>query len=280
MKPSPTHHPLLAGLLLAILAGPLGAQTITGVVLDDATGRPLQNVELFLLDEAGDSVSQTLSGERGGFRLELPGAGAYALSGTLLGYATLTSAVLDFEEDDVTVEIRMNMEALTLDPIVVTGRAARRTGQLSGFYDRMEGNGRGGFGHFISREDIERRHPLRPTDLLRMAPGVRVTPGRMGRGAGLRMTGGCIPAIYVDGMMINRPPAGGTSLDEMITAGDLEGIEVYRGAVSQVNGYYDPAGCGLILVWSRRGQEGGGPFSWKKLFVGLGLAGLLLLIGS
>lgn len=279
MKPSPFVRSVLLGVILALPVVPVHAQTITGVVLDVTTDRPLQNVQLIALDPDGASVDEALSNERGRFRLDLPGPGSYALSGTLIGYSTITSELLEFGEGDVTVEIRMNMEALTLDPIIVRGRA-RALGQVDRFYERMERRGRSGFGHFISREDIEGRAALVPTDLLRMAPGVRVVPARFGSGAGLRMSGGCIPAIYVDGMRINRPPVTGTSLDDMINTMDIEGIEVYRGASSQVEGYHDPRGCGLVLVWSRRGAADGGPFSWTKLFIGLTLVGGLLLLGS
>lgn len=278
MTPSPIREILPAtGMLLALLSTPAAGQTISGVVLDDASDSPLQNVEVVLLDPVGDTVSEALTSAEGRFRMELPQPGPYAISGTLLGYAPITSEVLEFGEEDLTVEIRMNMQALTLEPIIVQGEARPPSGFLGDFYQRME---RGAFGHFISREEIESQHAINATDLLRMTPGVRVTPGRLGSGGIVRMTRGCVPAIYIDGMMINRGPAAGASLDDLINAMDIEGIEVYRGAMSQVDGFYDPTGCGLILVWSRRGSNDGGPFSWRKLFAGLGLFGALLLLGN
>jgi outer membrane cobalamin receptor len=130
----------------------------------------------------------------------------------------------------------------------------------------------------VNREDIERIRPIEATDLLRMTSGVRVVQGTFGRGRGLRMAGGtCIPALYIDGVQINRTNTD-DSLDDFVAAQSIEGIEVYRGA-QQVGRFFDQKGCGLVLVWTRRGApdpEGGR--GWLRLAAGVALLGLIFFL--
>ena len=273
------RHLVSALLATAILAIPATAQTITGVVVEEGTGQPLPGTLLVLLDHRGDHRSETIADDSGAFHIAVPGYGEYVIRGSLLGYAAMQSEPLRVGSgDELIVEVRMAIEALALEPLVVRSRGRGMGGQLDGFYDRMDRGRRSGFGHFVSRHDVDRTNPLRSTDLLRTIPGVRVVPGRGGFGAGLRMSGGCVPAIYVDGTHVNRYPVATTSLDDFVPAIAIEGIEVYRGAASQVGSYHDPGGCGLVLVWTRRGTDSGEPWSWKKFFAGIGIVGALLLL--
>jgi hypothetical protein len=92
------------------------------------------------------------------------------------------------------------------------------------------------------------------------------------------MGGGCIPAIFVDGMQLNRVNRN-DSLDDYVSTLDIEGIEVYRGAASQLGAMYDPTGCGLVAVWTRRGEAvAGGRLAWKKILITLGVVGALFLL--
>lgn len=271
--------PLCAALLVLASAVPLAAQAIQGVVVDDASGARLGGVALVLLDSAGEPRAETLADDSGAFRIRAPTPGSYSVQATLIGYGDILSAPITLDPgDDVSVEVRMAVAAVPLEPLVVRGRENRLDPQLAGFYERMERGRRSGLGYFVDREQIDRLMPLQSTDLLRMAPGVRVVRGRQGYGAGLRMSGGCIPAIYVDGVQVNRYPLGNTSLDDIVSGVSVEGIEVYRGTMAQVGSYYDAGGCGLILVWTRRGTETDQPWSWRKLLVGLGLIAALILL--
>ena len=271
---------LLSALLAtAIPAIPLAAQSITGTVVEEATGQPLPGTSILLVDARGAVRSETIADDSGAFHIEVPGYGEYVIRGTLIGYAAMQSEpLLIGSGDDLVVEVRMAIEAVALEPLVVRSRGSGMGIQLDEFYARMDRGRRSGFGHFVSRDDVERTNPLRSTDLLRSVPGVRVVQGRNGYGSGLRMSGGCVPAIYVDGTQVNRYPVSTTSLDDFVPAFAIEGIEVYRGASAQVGSYHDPGGCGLILVWTRRGTDSGEPWSWKKFLAGAGLFTLLLLL--
>ena len=284
MTPRPQPRRLLQAALGAALlclagGGAADAQTLRGSVVEDATGAPLSGALVVLLDERRDVRTETVTGEDGRFELEVPGAGSYALVVSLIGYAGVESPPLPIGEiEEVDVEIRMAVEAVAIDPLVVRSRINSPDSQLGGFYTRMARGRRSGLGHFISREEVDRMSPMESTDLLRMAPGVRVIPGRNGSGAALRMSGGCVPAIYVDGVQVNRYPLGRTSLDDVVPAFSIEGVEVYRGSMSQVQGYHDPSGCGLVLVWTRRGTDSGQPWSWKKFIAGMSLFAIVFFL--
>ena len=274
-------HPL--AFLLALgslaLAGDGAAQAIAGVVLDDASDQPLAGALVELLDEQDAPVDETVADEEGAFILDPPAPGAWRIRTTLIGYADMVSVPLEVQRgDNLVVEVRMAIEAVALEPLVIRSRVSTLDHQLFGFYGRMDRGRRSGFGYFMDLEDIERLNAIEPTDLLRTAPGVRVVPGQPGYGAGLRMSGGCIPAIYVDGMQVNRYPLTSFSLDEIVPASSIEGIEVYRGGASQVGAYHDPGGCGLVLVWTRRGTSDGEPWSWKRFFAGMSLFGILFFL--
>lgn len=274
----PTARHIFVAILLALAAAPAAAQTITGLVREAGTQAPLLGVQVLLVDDQEGPRAQAFTDERGAFMIRAPAAGSYRISAFLIGYATVASEAMDIApHEEVTLEIRMAVEAVPLEPVVVRHRNVMDS-DLAGFYTRMERGRKSGFGHFISREDVERTSPLDATDLLRTAPGVRVVRGRGGYGAGLRMSGGCVPAIFVDGSHVNRYPMHGVSLDEVVSAFSIEGVEVYRGAAAQIGRFHDPSGCGVILVWTRRGTYSDEPFSWKKLLAGLAAIGVLILI--
>jgi hypothetical protein len=128
-----------------------------------------------------------------------------------------------------------------LDKVIVLARVAASGGRLKEFYERKR---RGGWGRFIEREEIERRHPLWMSDMLRMVPGVRVSPGR-GAGNVVRMRGGCSPTLWLDGM-----PLRGTQIDEVVFPADVAGVEVYHSTGMPVQ-FMSHGGCGAIVVWTR-----------------------------
>jgi hypothetical protein len=271
--------PVLA-LLAALAIAPehTAAQTIAGTVVDDATHLPIDAVEILLRGDGETVLARTVSDAAGNFIIQAPAAGAWNLTIRRIGYETVESEPLMVRSGDwVTVEVVLAAGAIALDAIVVTARRSLRSPDVQRFYDRRDRASRSGMGHFVVRADIERLSPHRPTDLLRTMPGLRVVRGAPGRGEGIRMSSGCIPAIYIDGMPLNRTRRT-DSVDDFVTVLDIEGIEVYRGASSQVAQYYDPTGCGLILVWTRGGQyEPGQPVRWKLILGTLSAIGLFLV---
>lgn len=137
-----------------------------------------------------------------------------------------------------------------LDAVVV---AAPRNEyrDVTGFEDRRKG----GWGRFVTREDIEQRNPIRLAFMLEGMPGVQVSGnGRtvamsrstaMGRSALMP----CQAAVYLDGVWVP-----GFDLT-MVDPQSVMGIEVYRGA-SETPPQFVPSrggGCGAVVIWTRRG---------------------------
>jgi hypothetical protein len=97
-------------------------------------------------------------------------AGTRTLEVRHLGYAPVY-AVVDLASDrTASITVTLDKIAEVLSEVTVYGMESSASRRLAGFRQRMHA----GFGHFITRADIEKRAPLRFTDLLRGVPGVVV----------------------------------------------------------------------------------------------------------
>jgi hypothetical protein len=266
--------------VLAILAAPAAAQEVVGFVRDEASGDPVAGAEVVLRHADGVVASRGLTGEEGRFLLLGSRAGVFTLTISRIGYQAFTSANFQVGAGErLLVEVRIGADAIPLEPLVVRHRSRQRPPDIEAFYNRLERGRRSGDGHFISRVELEGRFPARTSDLLRSMGGIQVVYSRGGRDTLVRMRGGCIPALYVDGTYINRVDVR-LSLDDYVAPRSIEGIEVYRGAGRAVGHFHDPRGCGMILVWTLRGQQSGPePMRWKTIGIVLGtLLGLFLIL--
>lgn len=271
-----------AALLLAFtgLAGPAAAQEVVGIVCEWDSGVGIAGVEVVLLDTAGVAESRAITDAEGRFVIPATRSGAFTLSFFRIGYQAFTSEPIDILTGErLVAEIRLGVEAVPLDALIVSGRARQHPPDIEAFYQRLEFGRRSSDGYFISRADMESTHPARTTDLLRSVNGVQVVHRRGGRDTVVLMRGGCVPAIYIDGSHINRVDTQ-LSLDDYVAPSSIEGIEVYRGAGRAVGHFHDPRGCGLILVWTLRGVRGdSGPVRWKTMAAVLvALLGLLFIL--
>jgi hypothetical protein len=233
--------------------GRLALGLIRGQVVGEPDDEPLAGVALELVDEAGDGLARTVSDEVGGFSLPVARAGSHRIRARRLGHGELlTEQVLVETGDTLDVVLRMGAEPIALPEIDVLARARPpRTGRIAGFYERAER----GFGTFITREDVERRGPVRLAHML-AEHGMEVTQIRgssFSLGIVNRRTG-CAPVVYVDGIPISRSPdpeEAGEAVG-LVHPLDVEGIEIYRGSAT-VPGEFggSTARCGVILIWTR-----------------------------
>jgi 5-hydroxyisourate hydrolase-like protein (transthyretin family) len=254
----------------------LAAQEIDGHVIDASTGQPIKQVQIRLLDAAGKERFHILSADDGAFKLPVPAPGWYRLQASQLGYATVLSPQVQVRVGElVQVELHMAVHPVELEPLVVKQRKVYDVGRLAEFFDRMDRNQKLGIGVFVTRDQIELRHAGSASDYLREIPRVRVETH--GTRHTVRMQGprgSCAPKIFVDGVEVH----GDTNLDDLVSAGSLEGIEVYRGRAEMPAAYYDDTGCGVIVAWTRRGTRSGRPFRWVNMGLWIVLsAGLFLL---
>jgi hypothetical protein len=243
------------------------AVRVRGFVTDIATQRPLQLVEIEVFDFENERrlAWEGVSDSMGAFVGPRLPPSLYQVRAVALGYQTLTHMVALSGYGIAEIQIEMSPEALELEPLVVVTRQRSRL-EAAGFYERRQR----GFGHSLDRADIEERRPTYVTDLMRMMPGVSVAPGMMGGGGILRMRGGCIPEVIMDGVRMVQP----VRLDDVLQVSDLEGLEVYGPGASPLE--YSHSNCGTVLAWTRDpGSTDGRPWSWKRA----GAAAGFILLG-
>ena len=151
---------------IGLLQGQQLSTTLKGVIADSATGQPISGA---WINVVGVDIEDR-TGASGAFRLNGIGLGTHIFMVRSLGFAPrgfrLTITWSNIGEVDLGT-IRLAANATRLEDLNVV---ARFPSLLTGFNRRRER----GFGHFITRAEIERRRPLRSTDLLRRVPGVAV----------------------------------------------------------------------------------------------------------
>ena len=266
--PRPAALLLLAASLL-LPAFPAGGQALRGVVVDDATGSPLPDAAVVLLDTAGLEVGTARTDRTGAFALGLPSAGRWTLRTDRVGYGSLLSGALTVPAGRLLVlELRLSPLPLRLEPVTVVVESRRLSLEGVGFYDRRHL----GIGRFITADEIETRALTQVTDVLRMEPSVHIYPVLGGgeanavvltfRGQRRDFSGlVCLPTIVVDGTVVRRgvtsaPTGAVPRLDELIHPAEIEAMELYpsgAGVPPRFGGM--DARCGVILIWRKRGEE-------------------------
>lgn len=275
--------------LVAVTASQGQTQVVRGRVLEAETRKPVAGARVTLrrvTDSAATGIPASTQSD-GTFSARAGAGGQYLVEVVRLGYRPQRQGPFDVRAGAVIdVEILLSVVPITLDPVTVSAQASERMLQRVGFYDRQ----RADFGHFITRDNIASRRASRPTDLLRVIPGVGIvpdprSPGKVRiqmRGSHLAQGGACAPRVFMDGLIIIRGdsrPVGrpGTakeneieraldadprnpepSLDDVVNPDQIEAIEVYRSA-SQVPAEFGGAGvftrCGVVVIWTRRGRS-------------------------
>ena len=221
--------------------------SLVGVVRD-TTGAPVSGVEVWL--RGSDLYTHTA--ENGGFRLLDITPGDAKLTVRRLGFEPLTVDIKLSPGVRDTVVISLSMLAASIAGVSVEEeRMTRSTRLLRGFWDRRAG----GFGHFVTRDEIEAKNAHDFTDLVRMTPGLSVvTVGgrqtiRFSRSNAGR--GDCPPQYWLDGSRIDN-----AGPDEFAPNG-IEAVEVYNGIATIPAQFaprvvsYGPKTCGAIVIWSR-----------------------------
>ncbi|HEU6451078.1 MAG TPA: carboxypeptidase regulatory-like domain-containing protein [Gemmatimonadaceae bacterium] len=137
-------------------------------------------------------------------RLTLTGlpAGTRTLEVRHIGYAPARAAVDLASDRTASTTVTLDKIADVLSEVKVYGKQSASSRRLEGFRQRM----RAGFGHFITRADIERQAPLRLTDVVRGIPGVTVErSGAFDYRVTSSLNRRCVAAVYVDGHQLIRP---------------------------------------------------------------------------
>lgn len=254
----------LTALVLALLfaaSATVQAQQQAGVISGTVVGPAGQPVPDIVVALVGTNRSTTTN-PRGQFMFQNVAAGQRQVQVSALGYRTTTETVNVVAGQTATPQIVLQVSAVALDEVVVTGQAA--------------GTARREIGTSIASINVPALEAAPINNLSQLmqarAPGVNVMPGggKSGQGSRIVLRGAASisqsnePIIYVDGVRMHNSSASGL---ETTTAGaswsglddinpmDIERIEVIRGA-SAATLYGTEASAGVIQIFTRRGREG------------------------
>ena len=147
---------LLAVALVAILGtapetmAAQAAVEVAGTVVDDGTGEPIDGATVRLADASG-AARETITGPDGAFAFAQVPPGEYTLAVRRFGYEVLSAPLEIGSQAPPRLDVRLQPQAIPLEPLEVgvEGRPPRLA--ESGFYDRMEE----GWGVFVEPEWIE-----------------------------------------------------------------------------------------------------------------------------
>lgn len=255
---------LAAGAVWLLTAPPAVAQVLRGTVMDNTSGQPVAGARVQVFDTASTRMAEAFTSSGGRFTFRLLPPGRYWLLANRLGYSTATTAPIALSPGaEISVPLRMARNPVSLDTLTVVGDTGASKTLIpylaeAGFYRRQ----RTGFGHFLTRVDIDKHSPLVMSDVLRGLAGVRVVCGEWlscdveMRAATTTFLGRrCQPSVILDGVVLRvggKGNPGDLRLDDVLNPFSIEAIEIYPGAAGvpvQYLGYLSP--CGAILAWSR-----------------------------
>jgi hypothetical protein len=271
---------IVAAALLGHGEDHLAAQVVHGTVMHAGTRFPIQDVAITLRTREGRVLVTTVTDTAGSFRVHSPRTGSYEIVGERIGFTTVKAPLTVNISEQVEIELRMDVTAVALEPLMVKAREHYNLGMLAGYYERMQRNERLGVGTFLTRDQIRERQAIDTADLLRVTPRIVVNNDRSGLGPFITLRSGlgeCHPRVFLNGTLANRNDR--AYVDGIIQPEDLEGVEIYQGYTELPGIYHDVSGCGVILLWTNRGDgPGARPFNWKRVVGALGLAALVVLI--
>lgn len=250
-------------LLLALLVCPRPAATqmVVGRVVDRDTGASLDAVEVVLVDSAGKAQGPVLTDALGRFIVPLPANGTYLLHASRLGYDSISGAKVEVDSAEaVTVEVRMAVQPVELDPLVVVGRAkSLRERDLHEYFSRIEPFRAAHIGRIYTRQDLEPMDAWSYAQFMRREAPRIATPGR-----------GCKPAVFWDGSRVEP--------EDLLPISDVEGIEFYRGFGPAQLRFHNTEGCGVVLVWTRPAVALGRPFHKGRFLIAVALAAVIAFV--
>ena len=255
---------LVTALLMVVPS--LGAQqggTVTGLVLDAASGQPIPAVQVFITSLDVNAITQ----QNGRYLLQNLPVGTHSLNAARIGYRTLEVQVSVGGGQTVEQNFSLIEEALQLDEIIVTGTAG--------------GTQRRAIGNVVSTVDVssvvQDAAISNFQDLLAArSTGIQYTrlSGNVGTSSPIKIRGvgsfnlNANPLIYVDGLRVNNDASAGPNLGfgdgvsvlDDFNPQDIESIEIIKGPAAATL-YGTEASAGVIQIITKRGAEGAPEFN-------------------
>ena len=274
-QPLQPHRGRLSS-LLAVAAAlalvlPVGAAaqdgTVTGSVTAATTGEPINGTQITIMDTQLGGLSNV----NGRFLITRVPPGTYTIQAVHVGFGTQTEDVTVTAGGSATVEFRMEVSAVDLDEIIVTGTAGA-----------VERRKLGVSAASLNVSDIQETIPLDGFSqaLEGRIPGVRSigSVGGVGASRVLTVRGmdsfslGQRPVIYIDGIRVDALGrewgssaggqttccafSGGSGEDRLsdLNPDEIERVEVLKGPAAATL-YGSEASGGVIQVFTKRGRN-------------------------
>ncbi|HEY7636972.1 MAG TPA: SusC/RagA family TonB-linked outer membrane protein [Gemmatimonadales bacterium] len=238
-------------LLAAVCVAPLGAQqtgTIRGRVTDDVSQLPLRGATVAF----GTLRAETRPD--GGYLLEQVPAGTDSLRVTMIGYAPVARAITVVADSAVDVDFALTAQALNLAEMVVVGYGEQRQGNIAGAVTN------------VTAQEFNKGRIVTPTELIQnKVAGVQVVESNEPGGrTSIRIRGPTStnasnePLYVVDGLPIASDVVFGRDPLNFLNPDDIASMTVLRDAGAAAI-YGTNAANGVILITTKRGQQGQGP---------------------
>lgn len=245
---------LLTVLTMVLLSSQLAfAQTgaISGQVTDGETGETIPGANILLVEiERGAATDMD-----GNYEITNVPAGEYTVTVTFVGYRTYRETVQVEAGQTLDYNIELQVGAVGLDEVVVSGYAATTQRELTGAISSVR-----------SRDIAD--VPLQNTESLLQgrAAGVSVTTTSGNPGGAFRVNvrgvgsinAATEPLYIIDGVQISfdqQSTLTSTSPLNSLNPSDIESIEVLKDASSAAI-YGSQAAAGVVLITTKRGSEG------------------------
>jgi hypothetical protein len=110
---------------MSVMATAANAQIVRGTVTEKGSGAPLSGVVLTIVDTAGKTLVDALSGEDGGFEVRAPGPGRFALDAKRIGVRRLRLPAFSLASGETSrIDVVLEAVPTVLASMRVTSRSA------------------------------------------------------------------------------------------------------------------------------------------------------------
>jgi outer membrane receptor protein involved in Fe transport len=205
--------------------------TVTGIVSDSLTCKPLPLVTVRLLNDRQTVVSGAVTGKNGSYRFVTVPAGSYSLQFSLAGYTIFTSALFIITDSMQPQAAAFYLAAVYHDLGSVTVRLQRPIRQ------RIDG-------YLYNAKEEAQAPGDKAADVLRRLPGVMVSP----EGAP-SMNGSSRIRVFIDNRPSNLFAASVADALQQVAAENISTIEI----ITHPGAKYEGEGVeGVILITTKR----------------------------
>ncbi len=241
-----------------------GTGTITGEVVDAATGQALTGVQMQI---AGTNVGG-LTDQNGRYLLTRVPAGTQTIRAVLIGYAQASESVTVMAGGTATANFELTTSAVPLEAILVSAATGReqRSREL---------------GSNVATIEVEDLNPAPITSFADALGGrssgimLQDVNGTTGTSQRIRIRGanslslGNEPMVFVDGVQMDNSFGGAFGVGGQepsrlndINPNDIQNIEVIKGPAASAL-YGTAAANGVILITTKRGRPGSTQWSFS-----------------